>query len=165
MNARCNCSFCLKSQRHVGIAEDLSLWRRACDGHPSAKTDLVTIVTQIVRSRLRRLRLQSADAEDIESNMQLSVQQLVRDYPNAPRSGLRTWLFYRVRAVTKEFFRQKQKLRRVTCSLEGDYPSPQQPPANTMEQAELRQALALCLDELPREQRTALWLRYGDGHR
>jgi RNA polymerase sigma-70 factor (ECF subfamily) len=101
-------------------------------------------------------------ADDVHQRVFIEAH---RDLPKfARRSSLRTWLFAIARHRVLDASKSR---RRAAAHLEdndaADVADPRPTPAERIDDARLREALAACLDELGEHVRSAVLLRYQQG--
>lgn len=113
------------------------------------------VIAAIVAQLVRRYAPRGTQAEDVEQDTWISVLRYARSKPESPAkpSG---FLYFRVRAVLKEYGRQadKEKGRRPPP---GSGPDPDEidDPDEPLEERELREAYENCLDRLSDRERDA----------
>lgn len=117
-----------------------------------------TAVYRYCREALRDATL----ADDVHQRVFIEAH---RDFTKfARRSLLRTWLFAIARHRVLDALKSR---KRAHAHLEddesADLPDPRPSPAERIDDARLREALAACLDELGEHVRSAVLLRYQQG--
>lgn len=101
-------------------------------------------------------------ADDVHQRVFIEAH---RDLPRfARRSSVRTWLFaiarHRVLDASKS---RRRALAHLEDEESADVADPRPSPADRIDDARLREALAACLEELGEHVRTAVLLRYQQG--
>lgn len=98
-------------------------------------------------------------ADDVHQQVFIAVY---RDLPRfRRRSTVRVWLFAIVRHRVIDAMKQRRYAQRcVEDSAAADTPDPHPSPAESIDNARLREALVASLDALPEDARTAVLLRF-----
>jgi RNA polymerase sigma-70 factor, ECF subfamily len=105
------------------------------------------------------------DGSLVEDVHQQIFIEAYRDLPRfRRRSTVRVWLFAIARHRVLDAVKRRQHTQRwVKDSAATDTPDPRPSPAESLDDARLREALAASLDELPANTRVAVLLRYQQG--
>ncbi|HLL22300.1 MAG TPA: RNA polymerase sigma factor [Kofleriaceae bacterium] len=143
--------------------DDEAILQLVTQGDPVAALRIVMdrYGPQIYRYCREALRDESL-ADDVHQRVFIEAH---RDLPKfARRSSLRTWLF----AIARHRVLDASKSRRRALAHLGDADAddivdPRPAPDERIQDAQLREVLAACLDELGEHVRTAVLLRYQQG--
>ncbi|MEJ7596583.1 MAG: RNA polymerase sigma factor [Kofleriaceae bacterium] len=110
----------------------------------------------------REVLRDQALADDVHQRVFIEAH---RDLPKfARRSSIRTWLFAIARhRVLDAMKSRKRALAHVDDDAETEVPDPRPRPDERIDDARLREALAICLEQLGEHVRSAVLLRFQQG--